>query len=306
MLRSNKSVLPLDALSDQLADLVEQVLPSVATLRGLDTALNEWSGSGFIVDDQGHLITNHHVVDGMGETMTVSLHGGTTVKANVIGSDPVTDLAVLSLDTSLLPALGIRTSPPRLGEFCIAIGSPLGQFAESISLGVVSGLDRSIPTQQGSWPMEHMIQTDAAVNHGNSGGPLLDVRGFVIGVNDCGREDGQNISFAIPAETVSAVAAELIEHGSVMRSGLGVVISNRLMPIDGPEGHRLTVSEVKVATPLKAGDLLLDIAGRDVRDRGDLFRALNRDLVGKPTSITVVRDGTPVTVEVVPFEARRN
>jgi len=306
MLRSNKSVLPLDALSDQLADLVEQVLPSVATLRGLDTALNEWSGSGFIVDDQGHLITNHHVVDGMGETMTVSLHGGTTVKANVIGSDPVTDLAVLSLDTSLLPALGIRTSPPRLGELCIAIGSPLGQFAESISLGVVSGLDRSIPTQQGSWPMEHMIQTDAAVNHGNSGGPLLDVRGFVIGVNDCGREDGQNISFAIPAETVSAVAAELIEHGSVMRSGLGVVISNRSMPIDGPEGHRLTVSEVKVATPLKAGDLLLDIAGRDVRDRGDLFRALNRDLVGKPTSITVVRDGTPVTVEVVPFEARRN
>ena len=306
MLRSNKSVLPLDALSDQLADLVEQVLPSVATLRGLDTALNEWSGSGFIVDDQGHLITNHHVVDGMGETMTVSLHGGTTVKANVIGSDPVTDLAVLSLDTSLLPALGIRTSPPRLGELCIAIGSPLGQFAESISLGVVSGLDRSIPTQQGSWPMEHMIQTDAAVNHGNSGGPLLDVRGFVIGVNDCGREDGQNISFAIPAETVSAVAAELIEHGSVKRSGLGVVISNRSMPIDGPEGHRLTVSEVKVATPLKAGDLLLDIAGRDVRDRGDLFRALNRDLVGKPTSITVVRDGTPVTVEVVPFEARRN
>ena len=306
MLRSNKSVLPLDALSDQLADLVEQVLPSVATLRGLDTALNEWSGSGFIVDDQGHLITNHHVVDGMGETMTVSLHGGTTVKANVIGSDPVTDLAVLSLDTSLLPALGIRTSPPRLGELCIAIGSPLGQFAESISLGVVSGLDRSIPTQQGSWPMEHMIQTDAAVNHGNSGGPLLDVRGFVIGVNDCGREDGQNISFAIPAETVSAVAAELIKHGSVMRSGLGVVISNRSMPIDGPEGHRLTVSEVKVATPLKAGDLLLDIAGRDVRDRGDLFRALNRDLVGKPTSITVVRDGTPVTVEVVPFEARRN
>ena len=299
----NKSL--LSALSEEISELVEHVLPSVVTLRGLDTALHDWSGSGFAIDDLGHLVTNHHVVDGMGKTMMVTLHGGATARAAVLGSDPVTDLAVLSLESPALPSMDIRSTPPRLGELCVAIGSPLGEFAESISFGVVSGLDRSIHLQQGSWPLEHMIQTDAAVNHGNSGGPLLDVTGAVIGVNDCGRDDGQNISFAIPAETVATVALELIAHGSVMRSGLGVVVASQAVPQDGSEGHRLTVCEVKAATPLRAGDLLVDIAGRDVRDRGDLFRALTRDLVGKPTSITVIRDGSPVTVEVIPFEVHR-
>jgi serine protease Do len=158
-------------LSEEISDLVEHVLPSVVTWRGLDTALHEWSGSGFVIDDLGHLVTNHHVVDGMGETMTVTLHGGATARTAVLGSDPVTDLAVVLLESPGLPSMDIRTTPPRLGELCIAIGSPLGDFAESTSFGVGSGLDRSIPTQQGSWPLEHVIQTDAAVNHGNSGGP---------------------------------------------------------------------------------------------------------------------------------------
>jgi S1-C subfamily serine protease len=102
------------------------------------------------------------------------------------------------------------------------------------------------------------------------------------------------------------VASELIEHGSVARPGFGIVVSSQAAPVDGPEGHHLTVCEVKAATPLRAGDLLLDIAGREVRDRGELFRALTRDLVGKPTTITVIRDGNPLTVEVVPFEAHRS
>jgi S1-C subfamily serine protease len=153
--------------------------------------------------------------------------------------------------------------------------------------------------------MEHMIQTDAAVNHGNSGGPLLDVNGLVVGVNDRGTEDpgAQNISFAISGDTVESITSELIEHGAVARSGLGVVVSTIDAAVDGVTARRLVISEVVAETALCAGDVLLSVAGRTLRDRGDLFRSLTRDLIGKVTSVEVFRNGRRASVEVIPFEA---
>jgi S1-C subfamily serine protease len=302
-LRSERGVSALCDLSEQIADLVAAALPAVTTLSGVTADMRESSGSGFAIDGLGHLLTNHHVTRDLGKRITATLHGGEDVLVEPVGADPVTDLAVLRLTDGAPAWLEVRSERPRLGELCLAIGSPLGEFAESISLGVVSGLDRSLPSADGRWPMEHMIQTDAAINPGNSGGPLLDMAGRVIGVNESGRTDGQNISFAIPGETISLVATELIEHGSVARAALGVVVVSKNVSERGRTRRRLIVSKVNDTGPFREGDALLSVGGQPVRDRGDLFRCLTRDLIGIPTPVEVIRNGARTTLDISPSAA---
>jgi serine protease Do len=291
---------PLSEMSDGLVALVEAALPAVVTLSGVTTAMGEVFGSGFIIDSSGHVVTNHHVVDGLGARVSAVLRGGDQIEADLVGSDPVTDLAVVKLRQAPGSFLNVCTNKPRLGQLCIAIGSPLGEFAESVSLGVVSGLDRSLPSLDGRWTQEHMIQTDAAINHGNSGGPLLDMTGNVISVNSSGRDDGQNIGFAVPGETVALVAPELIAHGSMVRCALGVVVSSRII-VDGDRSvRRLAVSSTKGAGPLEIGDALVSLAGRPIQDRGDLFHSLTRSLIGRTTPVEIVRGGVHMTLDVVP------
>jgi S1-C subfamily serine protease len=295
----------LEQLSAELADLVSAVLPAVVTIRGVTAALDDCSGSGFVIDRLGHIVTNHHVIDGLGPHISAELHEDDKVDCTLVGFDPVTDLAVLRIASEPRAALTLRGTTPRLGELCLAVGSPLGDFTESVSLGVVSGLGRSLPSLDGRWTREHMVQTDAAINPGNSGGPLVDMAGQVIGVNECGRTDGQNIGFAVPAETVSLVAAELIAHGSVERAALGVTVAARAVAVGGQKQQRLVVTQVRTASALQEGDALVSIAGRPLRDRGDLFRGLTRDLIDAPTTVEVIRDGSLIRLELTPRGASR-
>lgn len=304
-MRFDRSTSLLCELSDHLADLVATALPAVVTLRGVTTAMEEWSGSGFLLDSLGHVVTNHHVIDGLGARIFATMHGGDEAMVEIVGADPITDLAILRLTGGAEACLPVRADRPRVGELCLAIGSPFGEYAESVSLGVVSGLDRSFPRLDGEWTMEHMIQTDAAINPGNSGGPLVDMAGEVIGVNECRETDGQNIGFAVPAETVSFVAAELIAHGSIARAALGIVVATRSVTNGGGRSlRRLVVTEVKTPGPFRVGDALVSVAGSIVRDRGELFRSLTRELIEKPTAVEIVRDGTRTTIEVVPNHAK--
>jgi len=290
----------LAALSDELATLVAAVTPAIVALTGQGQDFTA-SGSGFFLDDDGHVITNHHVVDGLTEPITAGLHGGERCTASVVGTDPLTDLALLKLDRSPPHHLAFRKQPARLGELCVAVGSPFGMYPESISLGVVSGLARSVP-HEGHRPIDHAIQTDAAINPGNSGGPLIDVEGKVIGVNQSIDSRGRGIGFAVPADTVASIAAELKEFGKVERASLGVSVIRRSVEVAGKRYDGVAV--VGDANPddqgLRSDDVLIEVAGQATDDPGDLYRILRRDLIDKPVNVQVVRGGQLTDLTITP------
>ena len=166
----------LAGFSDELAELVGRVVPSIVALSGRGADFSG-SGSGFLVDAKGHVITNAHVVEGFTPPIDVVIHGGVHTHAEVVGVDALTDLALLQLRTAPeLPPLDLRESDARLGELCFGLGSPLGVYPESVSIGVVSGVGRTI-RRKGTRPIYRAIQTDVAISPGNSGGPLVDSRG---------------------------------------------------------------------------------------------------------------------------------
>jgi S1-C subfamily serine protease len=232
--------------------------------------------------------------------MHASTPNGPKQLATVIGSDELTDLAVLRLAAPIPTHLSLRTAPARLGELCLALGSPLGIYPESASFGLVSGLARTIP-QQNSRPIERAIQTDAAINPGNSGGPLVDIAGDVLGVNKCVDNRGAGLGFAIPADTVARISAELITDGVITRASLGVTIANRAVELDGHEVMRLVVTRVRRETDggLAVGDVILAIEGEVCDERDDLYNHLTKERIGKPLALDVLRDGTVTTLSVV-------
>lgn len=288
--------------SDELVGLVDLVRQSTVTIAGMDVALRgDMIGSGWVYSHQGHIVTNHHVVDGMARNLNVQFAGRRAIPARVIGTDPETDLAVLMCaDGAPFPApLEMRLLPARLGELCFAVGSPL-RFRESVSMGVVSGLSRQIPTDYGD--IEESIQTDAAINPGNSGGPLVDCQGKVIGVNVAKLGSADNIGFAIAAEIVAAVVPELINHGNVVRGHLGISISEAWRD-DGSEQQVISVLRTSETSPFQVGDVIRSINKLPVRRRYDVQKALRRDVVGSTLQVTVVRAGSDVNL-VVPVTAR--
>jgi S1-C subfamily serine protease len=288
----------LKRLSAELAALVERVLPCVVSLAAPAEG-GEVSGSGFLLDDDGHIVTNWHVVDGVGNVMHASTPGGQRQEATLVGTDVITDLAVLRLTEPVRHHLTLRAQAARLGELCMALGSPLGIYPESVSLGVVSGLARTIP-QPGSRPIERAIQTDAAINPGNSGGPLVDVDGHVIGVNKCIDNRGTGLGFAIPADTVRSVSAELIESGVVTRAALGVTVVNQAVSVRGAELMRLVVTRVGGSKQFEVGDVILEIDGHDIDERSDLYDHLTKDHIGKPLRVVVLRANRRRTLSLKP------
>lgn len=292
----------LPRLSAEIGDLVEQVLRGVVSLDGAEGE-RKWSGSGFVIDAEGHVVTNHHVVSGA-KAMTATVSGSTSCAAAVLGSDPHTDLAVLLLSVPGGRPLRLRAAPARLGEMCLGVGTPLGVYPESVAFGIVSGLARDIP-QTGRRPLEDTIQTDVAINPGNSGGPLVDMTGEVIGVNVCIDSRGQGIGFAIPSETVAHVTAELIAQGRVRRAALGVGVANEMAVNEGKRGARLVVTKVSSGPSegrLQVGDVIVTLDGHAVRERADLYRLLTLERIGKKIAIEVERDGARHDVEVEPTE----
>jgi putative serine protease PepD len=257
-------------------------------------------GSGFVYDDQGHVITNQHVVDGA-QSVSVTLWNGKSYDATVVGSDPSTDIAVLKVDApaSVLEPLALADSAGvEVGDGVIAIGSPFG-LDQTVTTGIVSALHRQI-TAPNNFAIDDAIQTDAAINHGNSGGPLLDLSGNVVGVtsqieSESGGNDG--IGFAVPSNTVERIADALIADGSVEHAYLGVATAD----VDGSTGAG--ISEVRTGTPaaaagLRNGDVVTKVDSTNVGSADELRRLIDAKRPGDKVDLTVRRQGDTQTLEV--------
>jgi putative serine protease PepD len=258
----------------------------------------EATGSGFVLDKEGHIVTNAHVVDGA-SSISVRFADGDEAAATLVGSDPSTDLAVLDVDVpaaDLTPlSLGDEASV-EVGDAVVAIGSPFG-LDGSVTTGIVSALDRTIEAPNG-YAIDGAIQTDAAINHGNSGGPLLDASGNVIGVNaqiasESGGNDG--VGFAIGVDTVKDVSQALAAGQEVSHAYLGVSLE------DGDNAPRVTA--VRAGSPaaeagLKVGDEIVEIDGQSVSSGDDLRAAIDALDPGTKVTVTVQRGGEPQQIEV--------
>jgi serine protease Do len=266
------------------------------------------SGSGFIIDPRGYILTNNHVVRDADE-INVTLEDKRTFKAKVIGADPETDVAVIKIEGDRLPALPLGDSDAiRVGDWAIAIGNPLGMLKGSVTVGIVSALARTDLNIFGGTPQyQDFIQTDASINFGNSGGPLCNIRGEAIGINTAINPSGQGIGFAIPINLAKHVADQLIAHGSVQRAWLGVRLAEVTPEIAEGFGLKSTdgalISEVMPGRPaeragLKRNDVIIEFDGQAVTD-WQKFRLKVADMpVGRTVPLVVLREGKRVNLSV--------
>jgi putative serine protease PepD len=269
-------------------------LPSVEPFGGREQTKQ---GSGFVYDDAGHVVTNYHVVQGA-DTVSVTFPDGREVEADVVGTDPSTDLAVLDLkeDVNVEPLALADSDQLQVGDVVVAIGSPFG-LDGTVTSGIVSALDRTIDSPD-NFGIANAIQTDAAINSGNSGGPLLDTSGRVVGVNsqiESGSGGNDGIGYAIPSNTVRDIAQQLIESGSAEHAFLGVTMSQV------QEGVR--IEDVRSGSPaddagIRAGDVVTSVAGDRVESPDDLRAAVESRKPGDELALELTRNGNDQTVTV--------
>lgn len=269
------------------------------------------SGSGFFLSPDGYALTNSHVVHGATE-LFAHLADGRRLRADVVGEDPHTDLAVVRVSSDPLPFLPLADSDRvRPGQIAIALGSPMG-FQQTVTAGIVSGLGRSLRTQSGR-TIDNIIQTDAALNPGNSGGPLLDTRGRVIGVNTAIIRPAQGICFAIASNLARWVAGWLIKDGRIRRSYLGVGGQTvpllravmRTYHLDQSTG--VMVAQLGAGSPasvagLRESDIIVALDTHPVRTVTDLHQLLTADLIDRPANLTVLRHTERIVLPVRPGE----
>ena len=324
---------PTPAAADALAlgrgfsEVAERTLPSVVSIRveatadddtaqftipfgspfggqgGMQTPMVHGEGSGVIVRQDGVILTNNHVVE-HAERLTVRLHDGRTYRARVLGTDPATDLALVHIDATGLPAARLGDSDQaRVGEFVLAIGAPLGLEA-TVTHGVVSATGRG---GIGANEIEDYLQTDASINPGNSGGPLVDLRGEVLGINNMivGRNTG--IGLAIPSRIAQNVIEQILRNGRVSRGWIGVGVQDLSGDLAQTMGvnseHGAVVNQVEQNAPaahagLEVGDVVTAIDGRPIGSSLDLVRVITRRGVGERITLNIVRHGRAATVAV--------
>ncbi len=287
----------LNTLSDQLVNLIASTLPSTVTISGSSSNfMSGGSGSGWVYDDLGHVVTNHHVIANLVHPIKVRPVGAPDLIGVVIGIDQENDIAVLKVEDLKRHHLVLRDSQARLGEICIAIGSPLG-LQDSASLGIVSGTGRQGKGHD-SIIIEEMIQTDASVNPGNSGGPLIDSRGNIIGMNTMGH--GETVNFAVSAETLAETVPELITHGEIKRASIGVSIAAKWRQLNGAMIQSIVVCSAKdQKSPLQEGDFILKLNEIQIRRRFDIRKTLDRKSIGKELTAEVERDGKLLHLKIV-------
>ena len=304
----------LDAYSMAVSGVAEALIPSVASLR-ITRNMGGWSaggsGSAVAFTPDGFLVTSAHVVAGT-ESGTAAFVDGTEREFRVVGRDPLSDLAVVrTSDGELRPATLGDAARLRVGQLVVAIGNPLG-FAGSVTAGVVSALGRSLGTRDGrtSRLVENVIQTDAALNPGNSGGALADSRGRVVGINTAVAGIGLGLAVPIDAAT-RRILGSLMRDGRVRRAFLGVVGGSRPLPprLAGELGRRQALEVVQLlegspaaAAGVRPGDLILDLDGRPIEGVGDLQRLLDGDAVGRRVGVRVARDNRVVELGLTPVE----
>jgi serine protease Do len=328
-LAATKSTIPPLANLVNFADIAERINPAVvnidATSRGRSRpwTSNEGSdtpfefpprrpdldvprrgaGSGFVVDRDGHILTNHHVID-RAERITVKLSDGRSLRARVVGTDPDTDIALIKVDASgPLPIAPLGDSDTlRVGEWVCAIGNPLA-YEHSVTVGVVSYIGRKLFDSS----LDHYIQTDAAINFGNSGGPLINSRGEVIGINAAISSRASSIGFAIPVNQATGILPQLKAQGRVSRGFIGVTLKD--VDPDLQQSLRLTsalgalVQDVSEGSPgeragLRTYDLIVGVDGKRISGNDDLIRRVSARTPGTAVRLDVVRDGRPLNITV--------
>jgi len=299
----------LDAYSDAVVRTVEAASPAVVKIDA-----GRGGGSGFVLAPDGLVLTNSHVVS-QAPRVTVTLADGRSLRGDVVGDDPHTDLAVVRVDGSSLPALPVGDSRAvRVGQIAIAIGNPFG-FQCTVTTGVVSALGRSLRAKSGRL-IDDVIQTDAALNPGNSGGPLVTTRGEVIGVNTATILPAQGLCFAIASNTARFVASHLIRDGRIRRSYIGVAGQNVPVPRRLVVAHRLPaptavlVVSVEPGSPgeqagVRDGDLIVAFDDRPVGGVDDLHRLLTDERIGVPAPLAIVRGVERRALAIVPAESRK-
>jgi putative serine protease PepD len=314
---------PVSLPQGSVAEVAERVLPSVVSV-AVRSLAGAGSGSGFVIDASGIVLTNNHVIesaaDGAGE-VSVRLDDGTSYPAEIVGRDPRSDIAVLRVTGApdLTPiALGDSDSVV-VGAPVIAIGSPLG-LEGTVTTGIVSALNRPVESAQGSQAVINAIQTDAAINPGNSGGPLVDGDGQIIGINTAiatlsggfgGQGGSIGVGFAIPINYARSVAQQILETGQASSPVIGVRAGN----LSPAQAERLTdgragtlVDGVEPGSPaeqagLRPGDVIVAVDGRDVSTVGELIIGIREAGVGQPVEVTYVRDGQEQTLTLTPVES---
>jgi S1-C subfamily serine protease len=301
----------LDAYSRTVTNAAAAIMPSVVNVE-VEQNGRKGSGSGFLFTPDGFVLTNSHVVSGA-SAIHVTLSDGSRCGARIVGDDPHTDLAVIRIDAPKLPAATLGDSDQlRAGHIAIAVGNPLG-FQCTVTAGVISALGRSMRARSGRL-IENVIQTDAALNPGNSGGPLLNSRGEVVGVNTAIIGGAQGICFAVPINTAKYVAGRLIRDGHITRSYIGlagqtVPIHTRIVRFyDLPLATGVLVLSTEKQSPAEAaglqeGDVIVAYNDHSVGSVDDLHRNLNEEQVGVAAELTVIRRTERIVVRVVPVSA---
>jgi S1-C subfamily serine protease len=309
----------LDAYSQAVVTVAEKVSPAVVNIsttfrvkppgyaRGAQEATG--TGSGIIIAPDGFILTNSHVVH-EGIRIEVALNDGRGFGAQMVGEDPPTDLAVIRINASGLPAVEMGDSDHlKVGQLVIAIGNPFG-FQTTVTTGVISALGRALRTESGRL-IENIIQTDAALNPGSSGGPLVDSRGRVIGINTAIIRPAQGICFAIPANTARLVAGLLIAKGKVERGYLGItgqrrpihrrlIVAYKLVASNGVFVVQVAPNSPADRAGLMPGDVIVAMDGAIVQSVDDLHRLLTEKPVGKPAPLTVLRRTEKLVLHIVP------
>jgi S1-C subfamily serine protease len=310
-----------DAYSNAVIRAADTISPAVVNIEvgartsapeGASRARPHASGSGFIFTPDGYILTNSHVVHGAGQ-IDATVSDGRRMRADLIGDDPETDLAVLRISASDLSAAPLGDSNRiRVGQLVIAIGNPYG-FQCTVTAGVISALGRSLRTHSGRL-IDNILQTDAALNPGNSGGPLVSSRAEVIGVNTATIMPAQGLCFAIAINTAKFVAGRLIRDGRIVRGYIGMAGQNVPLPRRLVHYHKVAVpSGVMVVSlepnspaeraGLKTGDVIVGFGGKPVAGIDDLQRLLSSECVGAAIEIELVRGAEILMVRVVPAES---
>lgn len=310
----------LDSYSRTVVSAVERVKPSVVAVdvrKRLGTTrlgrVVQGGGSGFVISGDGFVVTNSHVIEGA-ESIHVRLDDGRSFRAEVAGDDPHTDLAVLRIDAEkLAPVTFGDSSALKPGRLVVAVGSPYG-FEATVTAGVVSALGRSLRTGSGRL-IDDIVQTDAALNPGNSGGPLVDSQGRVIGVNTAIIAPARGISFAIASNIASFIAARLIRDGKIRRGILGIAGQNVPLHESLARLHRLPnkggvlVAGLEPHGPaeqagIELNDLIVSFAGKPVDGIDELHRLLVQESIGAAAQLTVLRAAAKKMLFVVPDESK--
>jgi S1-C subfamily serine protease len=304
----------LDAYSRAVIDVVERVGPAVVRIdvKAKDGRAGSGTGSGVIVAPDGLVLTNSHVVNGAPQ-VTVATVDGRSLGARVVGDDPDTDLALVRIDAPVtLPAAALGNSKLlKRGQLVIAIGNPLG-FESTVTTGVVSALGRSLRARSGRL-IDDVIQTDAALNPGNSGGPLVSSRGEVVGINTAVILGAQGICFAVAANTANFVLGELVRHGRVRRAYIGIAAQQIALPRRLRHAAELDQESAVLAASVEAGspaeragvksrDIILSLDGTAITGGDDLIRVLAGDKIGRTVEIEILRSGSRLRLPLVPEE----